>query len=71
MTTQSQLLLASTVGDPIATATGDTLTYQLPVKADGEHWYFVRIDSAAGQSLAYTSPVWIKPRATATQVAIK
>ena len=66
-----QLLLASTTGEPIATATGDTLSYQLPVKADGEHWYFVRVDSVAGQSLAYTSPVWIKPRATAAQMAIK
>ena len=60
-----QLLLASTSGDPISTAAGDTLSYQLPVQADGEHWFFVRVDSAAGQSLAYTSPVWIKPRVVA------
>lgn len=49
-------------GDPVATAFGDTLNHELPVAGDGEHWFFVRVDNGADQSLAYTSPVWISPR---------
>lgn len=49
-------------GDPIASAVGDTLSYELPVAGDGEHWFFLRVDNGADQSLAYTSPVWIGPR---------
>ncbi|MGH8446226.1 MAG: CehA/McbA family metallohydrolase [Solimonas sp.] len=49
-------------GKPLAETTGDTLNYELPVAAEGEHWFFVRVDNAAGQSLAYTSPVWIRAR---------
>ena len=58
--------LAATTGTPLATAQGDTLRYDLPVKGDGEHWFFIRVDNAKGESLAYTSPVWIGPRAPAT-----
>lgn len=58
----AQLPFASSAGEPLAIASGDTLRYALPVKADGEHWYFVRVDNARGESLAYTSPIWIKAR---------
>ena len=54
--------LGSGSGAPLAVASGDTLRYSLPVKSDGEHWFFVRVDNPLGQSLAYTSPVWISPR---------
>lgn len=49
-------------GAPIATAYGDTMEYALPVSGDGERWFFVRVDNGADQSLAYTSPIWIRPR---------
>lgn len=39
------LPFASTHGDPIATVNGDALPYLLPVKPDGEHGFFVRIDN--------------------------
>ncbi|NKF22390.1 CehA/McbA family metallohydrolase [Solimonas marina] len=54
--------LADGPGSPLFTARGDTLRYTLPVGADGEHWFFVRVDNAAGESLAYSSPIWIRPR---------
>ena len=49
-------------GEPLATAAGDSLHHELTVPDQGERWFFVRIDDPSGQSLAYTSPVWIAPR---------
>ncbi len=57
-----QAPLADGPGSPLATISGDTLEYALPVAAEGEHWFFVRVDNASGESLAYTSPIWIRAR---------
>lgn len=54
--------LADGPGDPLITVEGDRLSYALPVRDDKEHWFFVRVDNAEGESLAYTSPVWISAR---------
>ena len=50
------------LGRPVATATGNQLSHALPVLVDSEHWYFVRVANADGESLAYTSPVWVQAR---------
>lgn len=54
--------LADGPGSPRATVNGDTLETGLPVAADGEHWFFVRVEDETGRPLAYTSPVWIRAR---------
>ena len=53
---------ADGIGSPLISVPGSTLDVDLPVPADGERWYFVRVDDAGGRSLAYTSPVWIRAR---------
>jgi hypothetical protein len=50
------------LGLPLAMATGNRLNHALPVLADSEHWYFVRVANGDGESLAYTSPVWVLAR---------
>lgn len=55
-------LAAGGYGEPIATAAGDSLHHELIVSWQKEQWFIVRIDDPSGQSLAYTSPVWIAPR---------
>jgi hypothetical protein len=57
-----QAPLADGPGSPLAVISGDTLQYALPVADEGEHWFFVRVDNASGESLAYTSPIWIRAR---------
>lgn len=56
-----RIALYDKAGEPLARSSGATLEAALPV-GEGERWVFARVDNAAGESVAYTSPVWIKPR---------
>ncbi|AXQ28451.1 hypothetical protein D0B54_07040 [Solimonas sp. K1W22B-7] len=56
-----RIALFDKAGEPLARSTGSSLDYRQPVSAT-ERWYYARIENAAGESVAYTSPVWIKAR---------
>lgn len=56
-----ELVLIGSGGVEIARSRGDRLQVELPV-AESERWYFVRVDDAAGESVAYLAPVWVRPR---------
>jgi hypothetical protein len=44
------------------TANGAPMGSRLAAAA-GERWYFVRVRDADGQSVAYSSPVWVETAA--------
>ena len=48
-------------GGEIARSRGNRLRASVPV-ADAERWYFVRVNDAEGNSVAYLAPVWVRPR---------
>ena len=52
------LELVTSGGAVVATGAG-SLSVARPASA-GERWYFVRVRDAAGQSVAYSSPVWVE-----------
>lgn len=56
-----RIALYDKAGEPIARSSGAALEYALPVSA-GERWVYARVENAAGESVAYTSPVWVKAR---------
>jgi hypothetical protein len=51
------LELVTSGGAVVASGTG-SLSAQRPASAD-ERWYFVRVRNAQGQSVAYSSPIWV------------
>ena len=51
--------LYSNGGEMIASVTGTQASFQLPIEAGKEHWYFVRVHGPDGKSVAYLAPVWI------------
>ncbi len=53
-----QLRLISNAGDVVAQTRGDSLNVNLATSAN-ERYYFLRVNSAEGESLAFTAPVWI------------
>jgi hypothetical protein len=55
------LELVTSGGEVVATGAG-SLSVTRPVAA-GERWYFVRVRDADGQSVAYSSPVWVETAA--------
>lgn len=52
------LQLVSSGGEIVHEAVGDRLEVSLPV-TDNERYYFLRVNNADGESLAFAAPVWI------------
>jgi hypothetical protein len=54
------LQLISNGGEVFAETAGNVLEVTLPVGTE-ERCYFLRVNDAEGQSLAFAAPVWVRP----------
>lgn len=60
------LELVTNEGRIAASSNAQTLSFDAPVEG-GERYFFLRVRNAAGDPVAYSSPVWISPGGDATR----